>query len=91
MYQKYIKKEGYRHINCEASDEELAEIEKKINDSMVENGPLLESSIFDVIMKNLESKMAHKLFPEFLNSKFFAEYKEATRLKSNLESVIVSK
>jgi hypothetical protein len=48
----------------------------------------LEKSFFDGVCLSLEAKMATGLFSGFMSSKFYTDYKEAVRLKNQLETVI---
>jgi len=90
LYQKFLSKDAYRKIDC-VNDTMREPLEAKLN-KLVEDGgseEKIDSNFFDSILERVEEVMNEELFIPFFHSKFNYQYKDASRLKSQMEKVQV--
>jgi len=87
LYQKFLSKDAYRKIDC-VTDAMRAPLEVTLA-KVLEGEEKIEFNFFDVVLDIVEDLMNEELFVPFFRSKFYGQYKGASKLKSQMEKVQV--
>jgi len=87
LYQKFLSKNAYRKIDC-VNDVMRDPLESKLA-KMVDGEEKIEYTFFDEVLDRVEEVMNDNLFLPFFHSKFYDQYKDASKLRSQMEKVQV--
>jgi len=87
LYQKFLSKDAYRKIDC-VTDAMRTPLEATLA-KVLEGEEKIEFNFFDVVLDVVEEAMNEKLFVPFFHSKFNDQYKNSSKLKSQMERVQV--
>jgi len=87
LFKKFLAKDAYRLIDC-ITEQMREELEKQLN-LMIDDPTKvnIDHDFFDNVMEKVEDVMQQELFKPYFHSKFHEQYKEAIKLRNQMQKV----